>query len=371
MIQWKTLRGRRTNPIGVIVPRRHGRKVLPRRRRSMSLLALSSLWWCLLLLVVYNCVGTVESATNPNNNKDKEHDYEGNDGVAFMIDDDDLEDSHFDFDNYEKKQCRDLRPACAEWAAPPGACHDGDNVLYMHAHCPVACGVCHERVTRFSTAATRRRSTRTTQPTKTNRGAATPDSSAPPLHQQQQQQPFGVYDQMLSERSVILYDAIRLSEPIRTTSSTAAWSRSVPQRLVGNDEIIDTAIRELLRDTADYLHTEVATDERYRLVRDSCRLHHSECALRAVTTNDCGNDDDDDVDDHVAAAEEVEQKKRRDFMIQNCAPVCFACEYQHIEAQCPIDPLAKHGECVCVCVYENVGKEDCSYCSGSNIRRVL
>jgi hypothetical protein len=93
----------------------------------------------------------------------------------------------------------------------------------------------------------------------------------------------------------------------------------VPQRLLPGHE---TAIRDWFEQTVNYLEEVVMVEDRFRSVRDICQNLQTDCVYWA-TIGECDNN--------------------YDYMIEQCAPVCFECEQLHLEARCPIDPNEKHG----------------------------
>jgi ShK domain-like len=93
----------------------------------------------------------------------------------------------------------------------------------------------------------------------------------------------------------------------------------VPQRLVPGHE---TAVRERIEHVVDYMNRVVMEEDRYTAVREICRTVEPDCAFWAIT-DEC--------------------TENEEYMIEHCAPVCFACEKLHVDAKCPIDPNEKHG----------------------------
>jgi ShK domain-like len=213
----------------------------------------------------------------------------------FIEDDDD----DFDYDTFDIKAaamhttCRDVRPSCADWAAAGDSCTA--DAAYMHPHCPVSCNVCHERVLVQSTRMVRHH--------------------AGPVHALEDISSFGIYN---IDARTLVYDAIR--------SHNVSHSHTlVPQRMVAGHE---DDIRAGVAETVMYLMDEVYQEDRYQLVRSTCRATHAECAYRAAVLDDCENE------------------TTMDWMLEHCAAACLACDLLHVEARCPIDPNEKHGTCV-------------------------
>jgi hypothetical protein len=222
----------------------------------------------------------------------------------FIIEDDD----EFDYDNFDIQTsshsipCRDARPLCAHWAAAGGCTADA---AYMHPHCPVSCQVCDGRVIVQKS---------------TTRFWASSDGSVyyyyhypPPLAAEISS--FGIYN---IDARTLMYDAIR--SPVLSNATL------VPQRLVAGHE---DDIRATVAETASYMVDEVYQEDRYKLVRSTCRATDPDCAYR------------------VAIMDECEQETTMDWMREHCAPVCLACDLLHVEARCPIDPNEKHGTWGC------------------------
>jgi hypothetical protein len=103
--------------------------------------------------------------------------------------------------------------------------------------------------------------------------------------------------------------------------SAVGRSIGVPQRTVSHQ--YEPRIIELVQEAIKYVNDVVNVQDRYKSVRDLCRNHDDQCAYWAVN-EECDTNED--------------------FMIENCAPVCFACEQLHVEALCPIEPNEKQGK---------------------------
>jgi ShK domain-like len=209
------------------------------------------------------------------------------------------DDDEFDYDNFDLPPskvaalCRDVRPSsCADWAAAGGCTADA---AYMHAHCPVSCHVCEQRVIVQSTRLV---------------------STGGTVYSLPEISSFGIYN---IDARTLVYDAVR--------SHALSNSTLVPQRLVAGHE---DDIRATVAETASYMVDEVYQEDRYKLVRSSCRATHPDCAYRASSS----------------ALDECEQDATMDWMHEHCAPLCLACDMLHVEARCPIDPNEKHGTCV-------------------------
>jgi len=100
-------------------------------------------------------------------------------------------------------------------------------------------------------------------------------------------------------------------------------SLGVPQLIVEEDsKEMMMMVLGRIEEARHYIENVVMEQDRYELVRDDCRNYEPLCAWWAVS-GEC--------------------EKNEDFMNENCAPVCFTCEYLHIEALCPIDKNEKHG----------------------------
>ena len=94
----------------------------------------------------------------------------------------------------------------------------------------------------------------------------------------------------------------------------------VPQLLM--DVKRAPAIQQRVREAQDYVQTVVMQEDKYALARPLCKNHDNQCAHLAVR-GDCETD--------------------QNYMLNNCAPVCFRCDFLHVESLCPIDPLEKSG----------------------------
>lgn len=134
------------------------------------------------------------------------------------------------------RQCVDLRDDCADLVAD---CTLGPRKKWMHPHCPVTCGVCHNRTV--------------TVPQKFSFSPA----------------------------------VLRVFNPIL---DAVGASIGVPQVVSGN-AFTKSVIVNKVQESIHYYTTVVMVQDRYESVRDLCKNQHSRCAQYAVTEDRCNDDD--------------------------------------------------------------------------------
>jgi ShK domain-like len=201
-----------------------------------------------------------------------------NDGEILYIDDDwDTFAGYFDATIHAP--CTDVRPNCATWASQ-GRCNI--DAVHMHAHCPVSCHVCHERVmvqtSRLGDAAPT-----TTTDHLDNVVASESLATATP-------RAFGWHT---LTASAIEYDAVYVP---------GLGPESVAQRLVvGHKEWIEECVQQL----SEWAVSPTANDETV-----DRNLYHKDCLYFVVATEACQTEAD------------------QAFMTGNCAVACHVC---HIE----------------------------------------
>lgn len=235
-------------------------------------------------------------------------------GQRRHLDPDKLVQRYLEYSLYSNNDCSDRLPSCASQAAQ-GACAQA---RYLQAYCPVSCRTCHNRTVQIKMA-----SHATTTKTKRNKKLSSYeydndgnelddiDESFPKKQQQQQQQH--------QEIRPLTQKRMRKS---RNIINAIAGDIGVPQRL--EDRHPQYSIARILKriDKArDYLHDEIYMDDRFRLVRETCRNRHPQCAAWAVA-GEC--------------------RLNNQFMMEQCAPVCFSCHELHYETRCPVDWNTKH-----------------------------
>jgi ShK domain-like len=182
--------------------------------------------------------------------------------------DDDWDTFVDDFDATTHAPCTDLRPNCTTWAQQ-GRC--STDAAYMHAHCPVSCHVCHERVV-----------------VQTNRlGDDVPTTTRENDIVVSERRAFGWHT---VTESVIEHDAVFVP---------GLGPDSVAQRLVvGHEEWIYECVQQLSKWTST--HATTASDE-------DRNLYHHDCLYFVVATDAC----------------QIEADQA--FMRGNCALACRVC----------------------------------------------
>lgn len=142
--------------------------------------------------------------------------------------------------------CIDLRSKCAAWAAA-GDCVK--RARYMHPHCPLSCGVCHNR-------------TRFLEP------ADTPAAQRLP--------------RTLSSSALSSLSNATTSEQVQALDAIGK-DIGVPQ-LVPSDIPLEIRRQVLarVRSAQRYVFERVMQEDRYQLVREDCRNYEANCAAFAV-----------------------------------------------------------------------------------------
>lgn len=115
-------------------------------------------------------------------------------------------------------------------------------------------------------------------------------------------EPFG----QLEEYAEYMYDAV-------------GGDLGVPQLL--DSPNMARKVEERVKEAQKYVQDVVMKEDRYTKARPLCKNHNFYCALKAV---------------------QGECESNESYMLNNCAPVCFRCDFLHVESLCPIDPLEKN-----------------------------
>jgi prolyl 4-hydroxylase len=79
----------------------------------------------------------------------------------------------------------------------------------------------------------------------------------------------------------------------------------------------DDKTKKAYNEMIDYIENVVMVEEKYKNIREDCKLRSENCAFWAAT-GQC--------------------EETRDYMITQCAPVCKTCELLDFEMRCPYDP---------------------------------
>jgi len=225
-------------------------------------------------------------------------------GQQRRLDPDTLVQRYLEYSLYCNDDCSDRFPSCASQAAQ-GACAQA---RHLHDYCPVSCHTCHNRtvqVKMVSNATTTKRKKRALSSYEYENENELPvddiDESS-----QQQMRPL-TQKRMRKSRNII---------------NAVAGDMGVPQQT--EDRHPHYSIKRILKrmeKARAYLHDVIYTDDRFRLVRETCRNRHPQCAAWAVA-GEC--------------------RLNKPFMTEQCAPVCFSCHELHYETRCPVDWNAKH-----------------------------